>query len=98
MVDPGGGAGMSSGGREPAMPRQERFWPDRERSPRAARKHPAERRQQDTVVRLEVRTADLAAKNRQLVAEYENLEFLRSILAAEQHDQLQQAADDDVQG
>ena len=80
------------------MPRQERFWPDRERSPRAARKHPAERRQQDTVVRLEVRTADLAAKDRQLVAEYEDLEFLRSILAAEQHDQLQQAADDDVQG
>jgi hypothetical protein len=80
------------------MPRQQRLRPDRERSPRAARKHPAERRQQDTVVRLEARTADLTAKDRQLVAEYENLEFLRSILPAEQHDQLQQAADDDVQG
>jgi hypothetical protein len=80
------------------MPRQERFRPDRERGPRAARKHPAERRQQDAVVHLEARTADLTAKDRQLVAEYENLEFLRSILAAEQHDQLQQTTDDEVQG
>ena len=40
----------------------------------------------------------LAAKNRQLVAEHEDLEFLGSITAAEQHDQLEQAADDDVHG
>jgi hypothetical protein len=79
------------------MPRQERFRPDRERGPRAARKHPAERRQQDAVVRLEARTADLTAKDRQLVAEYEDLELLRSVSSPEEHDQLEHTADDKVQ-
>jgi hypothetical protein len=83
---------------KPAMPGQERLRPHRERRPGAARKHPAERRQQDAVVRLEARAADLAAKDRQLVAEHENLELLGSIPAAEEHDELQQTADDDVQG
>jgi molybdenum-dependent DNA-binding transcriptional regulator ModE len=58
----------------------------------------ASRGEGGAVVASEGGTADLTAKDRQLVAEYENLEFLRSILPAEQHDQLQQAADDDVQG
>jgi hypothetical protein len=47
------------------------------------------RRQQQPVVRLEPRTVHLVTKNRQLVSEHENLEILGSILAAEQHDQLQ---------
>jgi hypothetical protein len=49
-------------------------------------------------VHLEARAVDLAAKNRQLVAEYENLELLRLIAAADEHDEFQQTADDDVQG
>jgi hypothetical protein len=49
-------------------------------------------------VRLESRLPDLAAKNRQLVAEHKNLELLRLVAAPNEHDQLQQAADDDVQG
>jgi hypothetical protein len=49
---------------KPAMPRQQRLRPDREHVPGVARKHPAERRQQDPVVRREARTADLAAKDR----------------------------------
>jgi hypothetical protein len=48
-------------------------------------------------VHIEARAADLTAKSRELVAEHENLELLRSILAAEKHEQLEQAADDDVQ-
>jgi hypothetical protein len=48
-------------------------------------------------VRLKARPADLAAKDRQLVAEHENLELLGSITAAQEHDQLEQTADDDVQ-
>jgi hypothetical protein len=47
-------------------------------------------------VRFEARAADLAAKDRQLTAEYENLELLRLIAAADEHDELQQTADDDV--
>jgi hypothetical protein len=48
-------------------------------------------------VHLEARAADLAAKDRQLMAEHENLEIFRSIPATEEHEQLRQTADDDVQ-
>jgi hypothetical protein len=67
------------------MPGQERLRPHRERSPGVAGKHPAERRQQDPVVRLEARPAGLAAKDRELVAEHKNLELFGSIPAAEEH-------------
>jgi hypothetical protein len=82
---------------KPAMPGQKRLGPHRECSPGVAWKHPAQRRQQDPVVRLEAWPPDLAAKNRQLVAKDENLQLLRAIPAAEEHEQLERAADDDVQ-
>jgi hypothetical protein len=81
---------------QPAMPVQKRFRLHKEGIPGAARQHPAERRQQQPVVRLTPRLADLPAKDRQLVTEHENLEILGSVAAAEKHDQLQQATDDDV--
>jgi hypothetical protein len=49
-------------------------------------------------VSLESRPPALAAKDRQLVPEHEDLEFLRSVASYDEHDQLQQAADNDVQG
>ena len=49
-------------------------------------------------MRLEARPADLAAEDRQLVAEHEDLQLLGSIAAAEEHDELEQATDDDVEG
>jgi hypothetical protein len=49
-------------------------------------------------VRLEGWLSDLAAKSRHLVAEHENLQLLGSVAAPEEHDQLKQAADDDVEG
>jgi hypothetical protein len=80
------------------MPVEERFRPHQERVPRAARQHPAERRQQHSVVRLESRLPGLPAKDRQLMAEHEDLQLLRSVAASDEHDQLEQAADDDVEG
>ncbi len=65
---------------------------------RMSGKHLAARRQQDPVVCLEARPPDLAAKDRELVAGHEDLELLGSIAAAEEHDELEQATDDDVQG
>jgi hypothetical protein len=47
-------------------------------------------------VRLEACPPDLAAKNRQLAAKDEKLQLLRAIPAAEEHEQLEHAADDDV--
>jgi hypothetical protein len=49
------------------------------------RQHPAQRRKQQPVVRLELRPADLPAKNRQLMPEHESLELLRSVTPSEEH-------------
>ncbi len=46
---------------------------------------------------LEPRLADLPAEDRQLVAEHEDLELLRLIAARDEHDQVEQPADEDVQ-
>jgi hypothetical protein len=47
---------------------------------------------------LESRLPGLPAKDRQLVAEHEDLQLLGSVAASDEHDQLQQAADNDVHG
>jgi hypothetical protein len=80
------------------MPSQQRLRPYKECVPAAPRQHPAQRREQQSVVRLETRLADLAAQNRKFVAKHENLQFLRPILPTEEHDQLQQPTHDDVKG
>jgi hypothetical protein len=79
------------------MPEQERLRPHRERVPGAARKDPAECRQQDSVVHFEPGPPNLAAKDRQLVPEHENLQLLRPITSGEEHHQLQQPAQHHVQ-
>jgi hypothetical protein len=83
---------------QPAMPAQQRLRMHQESAPAAPRNHPAQRRKQQPVLRLEPRLADLTAKNRQLVPEHENLELLHPVTPTEEHDQLQQPAHDDVQG
>jgi hypothetical protein len=79
------------------MPSQQRLRPHREGVSRPARQHPAERRQQHLIVRLEPRLPRLPAKDRQLVAEHENLQLLRPVASSDENDQLQQPADNDVQ-
>jgi len=83
-------------GDKPAVPAQQRLRPHRERTPGTARQHSAERRQQHSIARLEPRPIDLAAKDRQLVAEHKDLELLRSVSSPEEHDQLEHTADDEV--
>jgi hypothetical protein len=60
--------------------------------PRATRQYPAERRQQETVRRRELRPPRLASQDRQLVAQRKNLQLLRAVAAYEQNDQLEQPA------
>jgi hypothetical protein len=81
-----------------AMPEQQRLAPHREGVPGTARQHPAERSTQQPVLGLEPWSADLAAKDRKLVAERENLQLLGSVAAADEHDQLEQAQDNDLEG
>ena len=49
-------------------------------------------------MQLEPRLADLPAKDRQLVAEHENLKLLRPLTTPNEHDQLKQATEHDVYG
>ena len=79
------------------MPCQERLGLHEEGVPGAARQNAAERRQEESVLGLDARPADLAAKDRQLMAEHEDLELLCAITAGDEHDQLKQAAERDVQ-
>jgi hypothetical protein len=83
---------------QPAMPGQERLRLHEEGVPGAARQNTAARRQEQAVVRPQPRPRDLTAKDRQLMAEHENLELLGSVSAADEHDQLEQPADNDVEG
>jgi hypothetical protein len=75
---------------------QERLRPYQESVPAAPWQDPAQCREHHPVVRLESRPSNLSAKNRQLVPEHENLQLLRPLTTPEEHDQLQQAANDDV--
>jgi hypothetical protein len=85
-------------GDQPTVPAQQRLRPHQEDAPRAARQHPAEPREQQTIVRREPRTSDLPAKDREFVAEHQNLDLLRPVATPDEDDQLQQATDDGVQG
>jgi hypothetical protein len=85
-------------GDQSTVPAQQRLWPHQEDVPRAARQRAAQRGEQQPVMQLEPRLADLPAQDRQFVPEHENLELLLAITAPEQHDQLQQATDEDVEG
>ena len=85
-------------GDQPAMPPQQRLWLDQEHIPAAAGETSTQRRKQHPVVKLEPRLSDLPAKNRQLVPEHENLQLSRRLTTPEEHHELLQAADDDVQG
>jgi hypothetical protein len=79
------------------MPAQQRLGPHEEDVPAAPRQHSTQRSEQRPVVRLEARPTGLSAKNRQLVPEYEDLELLLPVTSSEEHDQLEQPSNDDVQ-
>ncbi len=83
---------------QPAMPAQERLRPHEKDAPTAARQRAAQCCEQEPIVGFKPRLADLPAKDRQLVAQHENLELLLTIAAGDEHDQLQQAADKNIQG
>ncbi len=82
-------------GDEPEMPAQQSLRPDEERVPAASRHHPTQRRQQQPVVRLVPRLTRPSTKDRELVTEH--LKVFRSITAAAERNQLEQATDYDAQ-
>jgi hypothetical protein len=66
------------------MPAQKRLRPHSKDVPRPVRQHPAKRREQHPIVKLEARLSHLPAKNRQLVPEHKNLHLLRPLAAPDE--------------
>jgi hypothetical protein len=73
-----------------AVPAQKRRRRDKQGRPRWPRQRPAQRRQQHTVGRPQLRPSHLALQDLQLVAQHKNLELLRPLGAQAKHDQLEQ--------
>jgi hypothetical protein len=87
-----------SASNEPPVPAQQRPWPYQEGVPAASRQRSAQRSKEEPIVWLEPRLANLPTEDRQFVAENENLQLLHTLTTAEKHDQLEQPAEDDVDG
>jgi hypothetical protein len=60
------------------------------------RQHSRRRRQKPSVRRLKCRPLNLAAQDRQLVAQYDDLKFLEFVRAEQQEDNVQNALECDV--
>ena len=71
------------------MPAQQRLRPHQERVPAAPRQHSAQRRKEKPIAWLEPGLANLPTEDRQFVAEDENLQLLRTLTTANEHDQLE---------
>jgi hypothetical protein len=82
---------------QPLVPAQQRLRPHRKRTPSAARRDPAERRQHKPVRRLEPRATGLPTEDRQLVPKHKDLKLLRTIAASKQQQKRQQPTDHEVE-
>jgi hypothetical protein len=87
----GGRVGPVSADHAP-VPAQQRLWLHQEHRPTCPWEHPAERRKQRTVLWLQAGPWMLAAQHRKLVAQYQNLDFLGLCRAEAEQDQLEAAA------
>src|SRR5439155_3218228 len=81
---------------DPSVPAQQRLRRDEERLPQAPIQHSAERRQYEPVALRRLRPPRLPPRDRQLVPQNEQLEFLRAIAAREQQDECEQPAGNEV--
>src|SRR5438445_620402 len=81
----------------PAKPAQQRRRSDKECGPAGAGKHSARGREQAPVSVEQFAPSDLAAQDRQLVAQYHDLELLIALRTEPQHYELQHTARDDIQ-
>ena len=79
-------------GHQPAMPAQQRLRADRERRPRRSRQRPAQRREQRAISRARSRPSELAPRDRELVAEHQDLDLLALARAQPQREQLKHSA------
>ena len=76
-----------------AVPAKQRRRAHRPTRPGASRQRPGERGEDRSIDGTEPRSPRLPAQDRQLVSEQEDLEFLRALRSAQQHDQLNQTAE-----
>jgi len=73
-----------------AVPAKQRRRADRQARPRTLRQSPRKRGEDRSIDRTEPRSLRLPAQDRQLMPEHQDLELLRALRPAQQHDQLNQ--------
>jgi hypothetical protein len=73
---------------EPAMPTQDRLGCHEERRPPFAWQHAAQPGERDPVAVLELGPANLASQYLELFAQHDDLDVLRAVTPAAQHEQL----------
>ena len=69
-----------------AMPVTDRFGPDEDAAPPVARQQPGDRREEDSISRPAVGASNLPPQHRKLVAQDKDLNLVRGLRAATQHD------------
>jgi hypothetical protein len=71
------------------VPAQQGGRGDQERGPPRAGQQPGQRREHRPIGWFQIKTFDLTAQDRELVAKDQDLDFLRPLATQAQHDQLQ---------
>ena len=80
-----------------AVPTTDRFGPDEDAAPPVARQQPGERGQEDSISRPAVRPSNLPAQHRELVTQEKDLNLVRGLRPATQHDQPDEMTEQPVQ-
>ena len=91
-----GQSARGSPDRSPKIPKRSSRPAEFAHPTRVAGQNSAERRQKQPVARRERRPRSLPAQNREFVPQHDDLQVLRGIPTREQHEQLQQAANDEI--
>jgi hypothetical protein len=79
------------------MPTQQCRRLDEKRPPLRSRQHLAQRRQQDAIGPSKARASNLAPQHLQLMSKNEDLHLLRTLVATDENQQLEQTANGPVQ-
>ena len=93
----GRGSDRSNDGRRGAVPVEQGLRGDEEDRPAQSRQQASGGRQEDAIGRPQIRPTDLAAQDRQLVAQDDDLKLLEVRRASSQRDQLDQPAQGEIE-
>jgi hypothetical protein len=83
-------------GNQFSVPAQQRRRSHEERVPQGTTQHPGQRGEQDSIGRLKIRSVDLTAQYRDLVAQHQDLDLLGAVTPQHQDDKLEGASQREI--